>query len=64
MTTKDETKRETLTINEVAERLGVNRNTVYAAIGKNQIPAIRLGRLILVPARWLDRVLDGEAPAA
>ena len=64
MTTKDDTKRQTLTVDEVAETLGVNRNTVYAAIEKGQIPSIPVGRLVLIPAAWLERALSGELPSA
>ena len=61
MTTQDDTERETLTVDEVAKRLGVNRNTVYTAIEKGQIPSIQVGRLVLISKRWLERALNGEA---
>lgn len=61
MTTKDKPQRKTLSVDEVAAELGVNRNTVYKAIETGQIPAIQVGRLVLIPKRWLERALDGDA---
>ncbi len=42
-------KRETLTVPEAAELLGVNPRTVYVAIERGECPAIRVGRNIRVP---------------
>jgi excisionase family DNA binding protein len=48
-----ETKRAQRTMmrpEEVAERWGVNIKTVYASIRAGQLPALRLGRTIRIPA--------------
>lgn len=55
-----------LSVTEVAERLGVNRKTVYALIKRGELPAIRVHRLWRVPSSALlafsasgaDRVAD------
>ncbi len=50
--------RETFTIEEAAEVLGVGRNTAYEAARRGEIPSIRLGRRILVPKAALERMLE------
>ena len=40
---------EFLTPDEVREYLHVSRNTVYELLRRNEIPHVRLGRLIRVP---------------
>ncbi|MQF69591.1 helix-turn-helix domain-containing protein [SAR202 cluster bacterium AD-804-J14_MRT_500m] len=46
-----------LTVDEVAESLGVGRNTAYEAVHRGEIPALRIGRRILVPRAALERLL-------
>jgi excisionase family DNA binding protein len=53
---------ETISVDVAARRLGVHRLTLYAAIQRGEVPAIRVGRRQLIPAAWLNRVLAGEAP--
>jgi excisionase family DNA binding protein len=50
-----------LTPKECAEILGVDKKSVYAGIERGEIPAIRLGRLLLVPRPALQRLLRGES---
>ena len=58
-------KRATLTVAEVASLLGVHRLTVYGAIARGELPAIRLGRRVLIPKDLIDRLLDRTpAPAS
>ncbi len=54
--------RETASITEVADRLGIARSTAYelAASGRLPVPVIRLGRRMVVPRVALDRLLAGE----
>ena len=55
-------KRGTYTVDETVERLGPNgpaRATVYKAVHDGQIPSIKIGNRLLIPAAWLDRVLEG-----
>jgi excisionase family DNA binding protein len=59
MTTKQD--RLTVTIAEAAQMLGIGRNAAYEAAKKGQIPTIRIGHRLLVPAAALERMLSGNA---
>ncbi len=54
--------RDTYTVDEVAERLGIGRNAAYDAIRRRELPALRIGRRIVVPRAALDRLLADCAP--
>jgi excisionase family DNA binding protein len=55
----------TISIPEAAKRLGLSRNTGYAAAARGEIPTIRIGRLLRVPVRALERMLErASEPAA
>ncbi len=41
----------------------LSRNGAYAAAERGEIPTIRIGRLLRVPIRALERMLDGLAAA-
>lgn len=43
----------TLTVDDVAIVLGIDRKTVYAAVNSGELPCLRVGRRILVPTSWL-----------
>lgn len=47
----------TLTVEEAAATLGVSRASAYEAVRRGEIPAIRIGRRVLVPRVALDRLL-------
>lgn len=49
-----------LTVPEVAVLLGISRTHAYELAARGEIPALRLGRRIVVPRRGLERLLDGE----
>jgi excisionase family DNA binding protein len=51
---------EVLTVKEVQDRLRMSRNAVYEAIGRGEIPSIKVGRRILVPRKQYERLLAGE----
>jgi excisionase family DNA binding protein len=51
-------ERQALKLDEVGKRLGISRNSVYAAARRGEIPTIRIGRLLLVPVPALERMLD------
>lgn len=53
----------TLTVEEAATLLGISRAFAYEAVGRGEIPSIRIGRRILVPKAALSRLAGGE-PAA
>ena len=49
-----------LTVDQVAELLRVDRKTVYAAIKREEIQVVRLGRIIRVPRQSLGAYLGIE----
>ena len=49
-----------LTPVEAARMLRIGRNAAYEAIGRGDIPSIRIGRRLLVPKAALRRMLDCE----
>ena len=52
----------TLTVPEAGWRyLGLSRNSSYAAAERGEIPTIRVGRLLRVPVRLMERMLDQAA---
>ncbi len=48
----------TFTVSEVAVLLGISRGLAYQMVRAGTIPAIRLGRRLLVPRRALRRLLE------
>ncbi len=50
---------EWLTVEEFRQQSRLGRNTVYNAIRTNQIPHVRVGRRILIPADSLERLMNG-----
>jgi len=48
----------TITVSEAARRLGIGRSAAYQAVALKQIPAVRIGRLLRVPVKALERTLD------
>ena len=49
--------RQTLTVEEAAQVLGIGRNSTYEAIKRGEIPALRLGRRLVVPRQALEQLL-------
>jgi len=49
--------RQTFTVEEAAALLGIGRNSAYQAIARGELPALRLGRRLLVPRAALERHL-------
>ena len=48
-----------MTVEESATALGISRATAYEAVSRGEIPAIRIGRRILIPKVALEKLLDG-----
>jgi excisionase family DNA binding protein len=48
-------ERLTYSITEVAEMLGISRSMAYEGVHRGEIPAVRIGRRVLVPK---DRVAE------
>jgi excisionase family DNA binding protein len=57
-------QRRTLTVEEAGRILGLGRSAAYAAVKRGEIPAIAIGRKLLVPVDRLERMLAGEGTAA
>jgi excisionase family DNA binding protein len=52
-------KAETMSVPEAGARyFGLSRNGSYAAAARGEIPVIQIGRLLRVPVRALERMLD------
>jgi excisionase family DNA binding protein len=52
--------RDTITVVEAGEALGISRSAAFDAVKAGQIPAIRVGRRLLVSVNRLRRLIDGE----
>ena len=50
-----------LTVDEVAERLRLSRNTIYSLIHTHQIPHIRLGRKFRIPTQAFENWIESAA---
>ncbi len=50
-------ERLTYTVPEVAELLGISRTTTYACIQRGEIPAVMLGRRLVVSRKAVDALL-------
>ena len=58
------TKPLTYTVEEAAKLLGIGRNHAYEAAKRGQIPAIRIGKRILISRAALDSMLSGAQSRA
>lgn len=58
----DQVQRDTLNIETVAKRLGINRSTAYELARRDElpVPVIRLGRRMVVSRQALDAVLAAQ----
>jgi len=55
------TEKQTLNIEEVAELLGVNRQTVSIAAKTGGIPCVRMGKRMVFPRQAIERFLQTGA---
>jgi excisionase family DNA binding protein len=55
-------ERLTMTVEEAAAALNISRTLAYEAARDGRIPAIRIGRRLLVPRRGLEKLLETPAP--
>lgn len=51
-------ERLTLTVEEAAKLLGIGRNLAYEMARRGELPALHLGRRILIPRHALERLLE------
>jgi excisionase family DNA binding protein len=52
----------TLSVGEAAKLLGIGRNLCYERVKIGEIPAIKIGRRILVPRLALEKLLADPKP--
>ena len=57
------TERPTLTVEETANLLGISRWLVQQAVGRGELPFVRIGRRILIPRARLQAMLAGQSEA-
>jgi len=53
-------KRLTYTVTEAANVLGISRALAYELVARDELPSIRLGRRIVIPAAALKAVLEEQ----
>lgn len=58
----DPLKVPTLSVERVAELLGVSRTSAYAAARRGDIPVVRIGQRILVPTVGVYRLIGHPLP--
>ncbi|MGV4329147.1 helix-turn-helix domain-containing protein [Trueperella pyogenes] len=51
--------RDYLTVSQAAQALGVSTDTLYGLVARKQIPHKRIGRLIRIPAAYINITQGG-----
>jgi excisionase family DNA binding protein len=51
-----QSRRSAVSVDEAAARLGCERKTIYGAIRAGEIPHIRIGRRLLIPIGFFDKL--------
>lgn len=54
----------TITVEQAGQLLGISRGLAYELVRRGDIPAIRLGRRLVVPTRVIDELLRDGARSA
>ena len=52
----------TLSVEEAAKLLGIGRNLAYEKVKTGEIPAIKIGKRLLVPKKALEKLLEEPKP--
>ena len=52
----------TISVEEAAKLLGIGRNLCYDRVKTGEIPAIKIGRRLLVPRKALEKLLEEPKP--
>jgi excisionase family DNA binding protein len=60
----EDSLKQVFTVSEAADVLGISRTLAYDLVAKGQLPAIRLGRRIVVPAQALGALLSAASSGA
>ncbi|MGE0795472.1 MAG: helix-turn-helix domain-containing protein [Acidimicrobiia bacterium] len=63
-TTPTEQSPLTITVERAGQLLGISRGLAYDLVRRGEIPAIRLGRRVVVPASVIEEMLRGGAKGA
>ncbi len=58
MVIPDPRERPTLSVEEAGRCLGLGRSASYAAVERGEVPALRVGRRLMVPTAALLRLLE------
>ena len=53
----------TMTVQEMAQCLGIGRNMAYELVKNGRVPFLKIGRQIRIPKRAFDAWLANEASA-
>lgn len=53
-----------ISVPEAARLLGLGRNSVYEAVRRGEVPAVRVGRRLVVPIRALEEWLESQTRSA
>jgi len=59
----EQRKRVVMTLAEVASLLRISKNSAYEAARRGEIPTIKIGRRLIVPADAFERLLSGKSAA-
>ncbi len=51
----------TVTVQELAELLGISRNHAFRCVHRGEIPSFRIGRRLLIPVSFLEGLLDADS---
>lgn len=54
-------ERKFFTVSQLVEYLGqgvISRGTIYLMVKKGDIPTVRIGERILIPASWVDQFIN------
>jgi Helix-turn-helix domain len=55
----------TISVPEAGKKyFGLSRNASYDAASRGELPVVKIGRLLRVPVRLLERMLDEASKAA
>jgi len=60
MNTEELLKHPTLTVDQVANILGISRLSAYKAVHSGELPSVRIGRRYLVPTAAVRKMLAIE----
>ncbi len=58
-TQSPEIERRTYTVKEAAQVIGISESHAYEMIRQKQIPALKLGRKVVIPVHLLEAWLEG-----